>query len=73
MNTFLCVGYCSGSMSMRSEFQSFLRCYMLTVEKCRSDDMDDLDAYMMSIKSGGMNATGKSNVWCTALQIDSET
>ena len=44
---------------------------MLTVEKSRSDDMDDLDAYMMSIKSGGMNATGKSNVWCTALQIDS--
>ena len=39
---------------------------MLTVEKSRSDDMDDLDAYMMSIKSGGMNATGRLTVWRSA-------
>lgn len=30
----------------------------LAVEREKTEDMDDLDAYMVSIKSGGMNATG---------------
>lgn len=34
---------------------------LFVVEVQKSGDMDDLDAYMMSIKSGGLNATGKIN------------
>lgn len=42
---------------------------MFVVEKNRSEDMDDLDAYMLSIKSGGMNATGNNSIYYHSIMV----
>ncbi|XP_067940040.1 kanadaptin-like isoform X2 [Watersipora subatra] len=43
------------------------------MEKDRDADLDDLDAYMMSIKSGGMNATEKTKLKRRMIELKTDT